>query len=350
MFKTSSSSFFDLLLYGPLSILKRIWVQIILLALMFGFGTIIFMYFQGLPVLTAFLGSVSTITTIGIYAPDITHMVPIEQVFLIIMFIVSVGLAASIVQSTVTTAISRDILREQLVRRQIARLRGHVVVAGYSYLGKYVTEGLRRMKIEDNIIIVKDGSLVRSLQSAGLLAVYAPTEAAFDVLNQIRIQNASSLICTYEDDGDNLLMAMNAKKLNKDIKIVMVAQDKDIVESAKAVGVDIVIPIFDIIGQILALSAASEKVAGTFLTSELRSRYLAEFKVDDHNKQRQNKDILNEDPNDTALEINDAVMLLRNNKIICNLDGYEFKAGDSIFTISSHKISEDPRNVVSPAD
>ncbi len=344
------TSFFDLLFYGPLSILKRIWVQLILLALMFGFGTIIFMYFQGLPALTAFLGSVSTITTIGIYAPDITHMVPTEQVLLIIMFIVSVGLAASIVQSTVTTAVSRDILREQLVRRRIARLRSHVVVAGYSYLGKYVAEGLARMKIEDRVIIVKDVSLVKSLQSAGLLAVYAPTEAAYEVLNEIKIQNASSLICTYEDDGDNLLMAMNAKKLNKDIKVVMVAQDKDIVESAKAVGVDIVIPVYDIIAQILALSAASDKVAGTFLTSELKTMYLAEFKIDSQYEQRLPEETTNRDPKDSSLSISEAVMLVRNNKIVCNLDGYEPKAGDSIFTISSHKISENLQNVVSPAD
>ncbi len=335
----------DLLLYGPLSVIRHIWLQIILLTLMFGFGTIIFMYFQSLPLLTAFLGSVSTITTIGIYAPDITHMDPIEQILLIITFIVSVGLAASIVQSTVTTAVSRDILREQHVKRRIARLRGHIVIAGYSYLGKYVTEGLCKMRITCCVIIVKDKSLVKSLQSKGLLAVYASTENAYEVLNEIKIQHASSLICTYEDDGDNLLMAMNAKKLNEDIKVVTVAQDRDIAESAKAVGVNIVIPIYDIVSQMLTLSAILDKVAGTFLNKDLESLCLSEFKIEEDSQKEQNKVkvfgriIQKFGSLNTNNEVAPFIMIVRDGKIICNPGNeYELKGGDSLFAIFTHKI------------
>jgi voltage-gated potassium channel len=309
---------------------------------MFGFGTLIFMYYQGLPPLTAFLGSVSTITTIGIYAPDITHMVASEQILLIITFIVSVGLAASIVQSTVTTAMSRELLREQLVNKRIGRLRGHVIVAGYSYLGKYVVEALDRIDIKDRIIIVKDNTYVKSLQSAGLLAVYASTEKAYEILNQIKVQNATSIICTYEDDGDNLLMAMNAKKLNKEIRVVMVAQDGDIVESAKAVGVDIVVPIYDIISQIVSLSAVSNNVVGTFLNKNAHSLHLSEVQIRE-NQVGQKFGMLNSNP-DTPI-----IMVVRNGSVICNPNSdYELKAGDYLYKVSSSStlVTED-QNLIS---
>jgi len=48
--------------YGPLIILGRIWVQLLVIVLMFVFGAAIFNHYQGLDWLTALLGSVSTIT------------------------------------------------------------------------------------------------------------------------------------------------------------------------------------------------------------------------------------------------------------------------------------------------
>ncbi|HZW58328.1 MAG TPA: hypothetical protein VFF30_18720 [Nitrososphaerales archaeon] len=160
-FSSKLKDFADVLFYGPLSIIRHIWIQIILLMFMLGFGTIVFIHYQHLDHLTAFLGSVSTITTIGIYAPNIVGMTASEQILLIITFIVSVGLAASIVQSTITTAMKKGLLREQLVKKKIGRLEGHVIVAGYSYLGKYVTEWLEHLNV-GHAVISRDFLTVRS--------------------------------------------------------------------------------------------------------------------------------------------------------------------------------------------
>ena len=135
-----------LVLYGPLSIIRHVWIQIILLVSMFGVGTVIFAYYQHLNTLTSFLGAVSTITTIGIYAPNIIGMAPSEQVLLAITFIVSVGIAASVIQGIVTSVTSRESLREREMTRKIGHERGHVIVAGFSYLGQYAVEWLDEMR------------------------------------------------------------------------------------------------------------------------------------------------------------------------------------------------------------
>ena len=61
-------------IYGPYLLMRRIWVQLLLIAIMFFLGAAIFRYYQGLDWLTALLGSVSTVTTIGLYAPNIISM------------------------------------------------------------------------------------------------------------------------------------------------------------------------------------------------------------------------------------------------------------------------------------
>jgi len=159
---------FELLLYGPFAVLRQIKLQLILIAAMFGFGTIVFMHYQHLDPLAAFTGSVSTITTIGLYAPNITAMPPIEQVIMVVIFIVSVGLAASLVQSIVTTAISREILREQLVVRKVSRLSGHVVVAGSGRLFEQTTKWLEDIGV-DHVCLTPEQDTVKKLMHRGKL-------------------------------------------------------------------------------------------------------------------------------------------------------------------------------------
>ena len=57
------------LLYGPIVFVKASYRQLLLLGAMFIIGAAIFVYFEHLPITSAFLASVSTITTIGLYVP-----------------------------------------------------------------------------------------------------------------------------------------------------------------------------------------------------------------------------------------------------------------------------------------
>jgi hypothetical protein len=117
------------------------------------------MTYQHLDPLTAFLGSVSTITTIGIYAPNIVTMPDLEKVLLVVVFIVSVGSAASLVQGTVAATVKKELLVEELAERKAERMKGHIIVMGYDFLGKYVVNGLENMK-SDFVIVAKEGANV----------------------------------------------------------------------------------------------------------------------------------------------------------------------------------------------
>jgi len=85
-------------MYAPAYLLKALYRQLIILVGMFGLGSWIFMYYEGLPPLDALYASVSTITTIGLFVPHngvVTSMPYPEVALLIVTIIVSVGAAAS---------------------------------------------------------------------------------------------------------------------------------------------------------------------------------------------------------------------------------------------------------------
>lgn len=246
---------------------------------MFLFCALIFMWYQGLDFPTALLGAVSTITTIGIFAPDIRIMGPVQQFLLILVFIVSVGLAASLLQGIVSATIKSGFQTDDLVRRMAKGMENHVIVVGYRFLGKYVVESLQRLKVEFFVITRNEGQM-DILKSNNIPAPYSPITRVYEAFKKANIEKASILISTLEDDDENMLTVQTAKRLNNNIKTISIVNDRELVEGVKSAGADIVIPHFEIMGQILATSSLSKEMAGVFFSDDLRSKYVAEFKIE----------------------------------------------------------------------
>ncbi|HVP16226.1 MAG TPA: NAD-binding protein [candidate division Zixibacteria bacterium] len=268
----------DLIIYTPFYIVKSVWIQLSILGSMFVFGALIFMYYQGLDLLTALLGSVSTITTIGIYNPGILSMPAPEKALLIVVFILSVGSAASLVQGTFTVALKSELRTEILTMRKARRLKNHVIVVGYKFLGKYVVDDLKSLGLEF-VVIAKDNDQMELLRKEGITAVAGQPTHIYETLKTAGVEKAAYLISTFDDDGDNMLAVLSAKKLNKNIRAISIVNDKDLVESAKAAGSDTVAPIYDIIGRMLASSTISNEVAGIVLSEKLKSKYVVGFEI-----------------------------------------------------------------------
>jgi voltage-gated potassium channel len=312
--------------YAPYYILRQIWIQLTILASMFLIGALVFMYFQGLDFLTALLGSISTITTIGIYAPNIVAMPDVEKFILIFVFIISVGSAASLLQATVSATIKKGLMTEELSRRLAKRMENHVIVVGYKFLGKYVVESLQSLKIE-YIVIARDDSQLEILRSHNIPGMFAPITQIYDALKDTNVDKASTLISTLEDDGDNMLTVMMAKKLNNNIRTISVVNDRELVKGVKDAGADIVIPFSEITGQILALSSVSKEVAGVFLTDNLKSRHVAEFRI-------KSSGIKYKDINGIC----PILLIDRKGETITDMgDDFQLEEGDLVYVLTDHE-------------
>lgn len=293
---------------------------------MFLLGALIFIRYQRLDPLSALLGAVSTITTIGLYTPNIVTMPALEKVLLIAGIIVSVGSAASLLQATFAAAMKRELLTEVLVTRKVNRMKNHVIVVGYKFLGKYVVEGLKSLNSEF-VVIAKDNEQLETLRKEGIEAVGGPTTHIYETLKKAGVERASHLISTFDDDGDNMLAVLTAKKLNKSIHAVSIINDKELVESAKAAGSDTVAPIYDIIGKMLASSTISNEVAGIVLSERLKSKYIVGFEITSRGIRY--GDVDRGDP---------ILLVYRNGEVIHNLTAdFELRQGDFIYVLTDNQ-------------
>jgi len=191
----------------------------------------------------------------------------------------------------------------------------------------------------DYVIITVDRSVARSLQLSGQLAIYASGSRPFLALREAGVIRASTLVCALDDDGDNLLLAMSARKQNNDLRILTVVTDRDLVESAKASSdIDEVFPIFDIVASILAFSAIAPEVVGIFVAPPPSpnlgqvSRYIAEFVVGPTGSARATFKALN--------QVAPVLLLMRDGKIISSPgDGFQIRTGDSLLVMAPSRDS-----------
>ncbi len=64
------------------------------------------------------------------------------------MIIVSVGAGASILQGAVSNIVNGDLAKAEADGKMITRLKNHVIVFGYSHLGKHVAQKLEDIGLD----------------------------------------------------------------------------------------------------------------------------------------------------------------------------------------------------------
>jgi voltage-gated potassium channel len=268
-------------LYGPIVFIKAVYRQVILITAMFIWGAAIFSYFDHLPFIDSLLASVSTITTIGLYVPNggnFFTMNHTEVVLLIIMIITSVGAGASILQSSVNTVVNGDLAKGEAEKQLIKRLKHHVIVFGYSHLGRYVIEKLDDLGF-DYVVITKDPNVYDGLLKKDVYAVLEYETQPIIALTAAGIDRASMVIVAHEKDPDNMLVILSARKMRPDIRIISVVHDQSLIETAKNAGADMVVPASVTVGHLLALSAVTKDLVGVVFSEKIGTKEIAEFSI-----------------------------------------------------------------------
>jgi Trk K+ transport system NAD-binding subunit len=269
------------LLYGPIVFIKAAYRQLILLVVMFICGAAIFSYFEHLPIVSAFLASVSTITTIGLYVPNggnFYTMNSTEAVLLIIMILISVGAATSLLQSSFNVLTDGDLAKGAAEERMIKRLKNHAIIMGYSHLGRYVAEKLDELGF-DYAIVTRDPNVYHELLKQNAFVVLENENHPIMALKDAGLDKAAIIIAAQDEDSRNMLIILAVRKMRPDIRIVSVIDDQDLVETAKTAGADAVIPASITVGRLLALSAVTKNLVGVVFSEKIGTKEIAEFSV-----------------------------------------------------------------------
>ena len=201
-----------------------------------------------------------------------------EAVLLIIMIIVSVGAGASIVQSTVSTVAKGALAKGEVGKRLMTKLKNHVIVFGYSQLGRYVIEKLEDLGF-DYVVITKNPTVHQDLVQREIFSVLEHETQPIVALKAAGIEKASMLVVAHSEDSDNMLVILSAKKLRPDMRIISVVHDQTLVDTAKNAGADVVIPSSVTVGHLLALSAVTKDLVGVVFSEKIGTKEIAQFSI-----------------------------------------------------------------------
>lgn len=106
------------------------------------------------------------------------------------------------------------------VRIMTSALKDHVVVCGLGHVGYRVLEELRSLG-EDTVGIEREASdFVRELEARGVPVLVGDARRD-ELLAETGIARAKAVVCATNDDLANLEIALDAKRLNPKIRVVM---------------------------------------------------------------------------------------------------------------------------------
>jgi voltage-gated potassium channel len=144
-------------------------------------------------------------------------------------------------------------IEEGRIMKNIHNLKDHYIICGGGRVGGRVAEDLAKAK-KPFVIIDRDIEKVESFNKRKMLAM---GESALEdsSLQEAGIAKAKVLISCIDNDGDNILQIIVAKKLNPKIKIISRASHEKLIPMMKNVGADEVIIPEVIGGQKIADSA-----------------------------------------------------------------------------------------------
>ena len=268
-------------IYSPWILFKTVYRQLGILMAMFLSGAVLFYHFDSLSPLVALLASVSTITTIGLYLPyggNFTRMPTAEAALLIIIMIVSVGAGASAVQKTVSSVVNGEMARGEAEKKLIEKLKGHVILFGYTHLGRYVADKLQELGF-DYVVLTRDPNKYNDLLKKGVFAILEYQTQPISSLKAAGIDKAAIVVIAHESDPDNMLIILSARKLRPDIRIISVVHDDALIETAQNAGADMVIPAAVTVGHLMALSAVTKDLVGVVFSEKIGTQEIAQFSI-----------------------------------------------------------------------
>ena len=112
-------------------------------------------------------------------------------------------------------------------------MRGHVVVCGAGRVGYRVVEQL--MKVGQQVVVIEKNE---QAHFAGMLRDAKVPVLCEDInnpksLERVNIKTARAIVCATNDDLANLNVALDARRLNPEVRIVLRLFDEDLVERVR---------------------------------------------------------------------------------------------------------------------
>ncbi len=205
-------------------------------------GTLSYVFIEKWDMLDALYMTLITITTVGF--GEVHPLSPPGKVLTLLVLLGGV-IAISLWISEITRfAVERELgtaFRRRKMRKEIQKLRNHVIICGAGETGRVVVKEFVRSR-QKFVVIEKDPEIIEQSRETHPDILIIEGDATKDeVLLEANIEQAKGLITALSSDTENLFVTISAKTLNKNIVMVSRAVEADTLSKLYQVGADHVI-------------------------------------------------------------------------------------------------------------
>ena len=225
------------------------------------FGSASFNFFEGeaVGIWEALYWVIVTITTVG-YG-DVFPKTPGGKVTFVLVALGGMGTIAYVVEQLV--AITAKSQLDRLFGFGRVKMKNHTIIVGWN---AKTEEAIKELENEDeDFLVVGSGNEMNAAELDTLKIPHItgdPTKN--DTLNRCKVQDAKTIIIPIENDSDTIMIALAARKLNRDLTIVATCETREHVDMMKEAGIDHIISYAEISGRLLA-HAVMEPVVVNFI-------------------------------------------------------------------------------------
>ncbi|HTJ82529.1 MAG TPA: NAD-binding protein [Polyangiaceae bacterium] len=159
------------------------------------------------------------------------------------------------------------------------RMMDHVVVCGLGHVGYRVVEALQKLGEPVVAIERKEDSFVESVRAMGIPVIVGDARRD-ELLLAAGIERARSVVCATNDDLANLEIAIDGKRMNPDIRVVMRMFDQRVASKVGgALELDETFSTSALAAPLVALQATEDGVLGVYAIGEGSLHVTAEISV-----------------------------------------------------------------------
>ncbi len=195
---------------------------------------------KGWSLFDGFYMTLITLTTIGF--GEVHDLTPAGRLFTILIIVTGMGVAATVMGQFARILIEENLSanwRKHRMAKQISRMKHHVIVCGFGRIGKAITRELLGMGIPC-VVIDKDEDRSDHSRDENLPTVHG-NATNDETLITAGIDRAAILVAALSNDSDNLFVALAARDLNRNLRVIARGEDRSIETRMLRAGVDRVV-------------------------------------------------------------------------------------------------------------
>ncbi len=240
---------------------KRIAYGLAILGIVFVVGTVGYVLIEDVTVIDAFYMVVITVTTVGF--SEVFELSPLGRAWTVGVIGVGFGTALYTAVASFEYVIDlSEVRRRKSMENEVGALKNHIIVCGWGRVGRGTW---RELIGKDQTVAVIESlpDRVEAAEAAGALVIQGDATHN-DVLELAGINSAQSLIACVADDSDNLVIALSAKSLRPELRVVCRATEPESERKLLLAGADAVVVPQGVGSERLAVMAIQPEVAQIF--------------------------------------------------------------------------------------